>query len=241
VDKHIAYQKLCEASEQAGCPVCRLTLEAVASYLDHLMYADVNVIRLREQLRLARGFCPEHARQTLAIGHALGVAIIYKDVIDNLARALAAGRYQTPAPWHKLREARRDELATAATTETVSSLSAQRTCPACAERSMIEDVFLGTMDEHLDGDPPFVEILRQSEGLCLPHFRRALELVRSRRAYDVLADLQLGWWRSLSAELAEFIRKNDYRFRHEGFAEEGDAWLRAVRRVIGEWEEPRRM
>jgi hypothetical protein len=32
----------------------------------------------------------------------------------------------------------------------------------------------------------------------------------------------------LRAELGEFIRKNDYRFIHEGFGTERDSWRRAV-------------
>jgi hypothetical protein len=37
----------------------------------------------------------------------------------------------------------------------------------------------------------------------------------------------------LRTELAEFIRKSDYRMIQEGFGTEGDAWLRAVGMVIG--------
>ena len=34
--------------------------------------------------------------------------------------------------------------------------------------------------------------------------------------------------KKLRAELGEFIRKNDYRFIHEGFGAERDSWRRAV-------------
>ncbi len=240
MDRHIAYQKLCEAVKEPGCPVCRLTLEAVASYLDHLMYADVNAIRLREQLRLSRGFCPEHARQVLGIGHALGVAIIYKDVIDNLIRALETGEYRPSPPWRRIKALSLHGDAAQETTKVVEDLGPQRECPACAERRTMEDVFLGTINDHLEADPEFVEALRQSDGLCLPHFRRALQLVPSRQAFNTLVSLQLAQWQALSQELGEFIRKHDYRFRHEGFDEEGDAWLRTVQQVIGLWQEPRR-
>jgi len=37
----------------------------------------------------------------------------------------------------------------------------------------------------------------------------------------------------LHAELAELIRKNDYRFMKEGLGKEGDSWLRALAMVIG--------
>lgn len=240
MDKHIAYHKLCEAITEPGCPVCRLTIEAVTGYLDRLMYADVNAIRLRDQLRRSRGFCAEHARQVLEIGNSLGLAIIYKDVVDNLGRALAKGRYR-PISWlQRLRERRRASARSQATAALVESLSPQASCPACDERRMVEDVLLGTLVEHLGENAEFRADWQRSEALCLPHFLRALELVRSQESYQALVETQLKVWGQLSEELAEYIRKNDYRFRHEGFGSEGDSWLRAVKKVVGEWKEPRR-
>jgi hypothetical protein len=37
----------------------------------------------------------------------------------------------------------------------------------------------------------------------------------------------------LTGELAEFIRKNDYRFSPEGYGREGDSWKRAVAKAVG--------
>jgi hypothetical protein len=42
-------------------------------------------------------------------------------------------------------------------------------------------------------------------------------------------------WEQLQAELAEFIRKNDYRFSKECFEEERDSWLRATASLTGNW------
>jgi len=39
---------------------------------------------------------------------------------------------------------------------------------------------------------------------------------------------------SLHRELAEFIRKNDYRFKDEGFGTESDSWKRAVHKLTGD-------
>ena len=38
---------------------------------------------------------------------------------------------------------------------------------------------------------------------------------------------------AFNAELAEFIRKNDYQFSAEGFGKEGDSWLRAIGMIAG--------
>jgi len=47
-------------------------------------------------------------------------------------------------------------------------------------------------------------------------------------------------WERLLAQLSEFIRKNDYRFRDEPVGEEGDAWLRAIAALAGAQRESER-
>jgi hypothetical protein len=65
------------------------------------------------------------------------------------------------------------------------------------------------------------------------HLRLALEAVSDGDAYAVLLAISRKQLEALNAELAEFIRKNDYRFRDEGFGNEGDAWKRALSKISG--------
>jgi hypothetical protein len=48
-----------------------------------------------------------------------------------------------------------------------------------------------------------------------------------------LVEVQQAVWQRLRADLQEFIRKNDYRFKNEGSGPEDDAWLRAIEAVAG--------
>ena len=81
---------LIEACQQRGCPICRLEQRAVERYLDSLFYESVNDPKLRERLRDSLGFCREHAWLAIdkRLGNALGFAIIYRDVINNVLRKL---------------------------------------------------------------------------------------------------------------------------------------------------------
>jgi len=81
--------------------------------------------------------------------------------------------------------------------------------------------------------PEMADALQESDGLCLPHLRLALELVRNVSACERLLAIHREKLQSLRAELTEFIRKNDYQFRAEGIGSEGDAWLRAVGLIVG--------
>jgi hypothetical protein len=42
----------------------------------------------------------------------------------------------------------------------------------------------------------------------------------------------------LHGELGEFIRKQDYRFAHEAYGSEADAWQRAIALLVGMNGEP---
>jgi len=71
-----------------------------------------------------------------------------------------------------------------------------------------------------------------SRGLCVPHMRRLLR--RARRPVETAVRMACAaHLEPLTAELAEIIRKNDYRFRHEEWGPEADAWKRALERWSG--------
>jgi hypothetical protein len=75
--------------------------------------------------------------------------------------------------------------------------------------------------------------LEASPGLCVPHFLIALDRTRDPERQQYLIRLEEKRFRELLGELQEFCRKNDYRFRKEGFGKEGDSWARAVRMLTG--------
>jgi hypothetical protein len=217
MDEHTIYHHLLEALAQPACPICRLCERAVASHLDHLLYADVTSVERRAEIRAAQGFCAEHAQALQEIGRALGIAIIYKDVLDNLLRALPAA----PAPRRLLgRPSAGDPLPPPAA------------CPACLYSDVMQEVYIGGLIKHLD-NPEFRQALTASDGLCLTHFRATAGHKMDAGRRDFLLAQQTERWERLSAELGEYIRKNDYRFRDEGFGAERDAWQRASQSVSG--------
>jgi hypothetical protein len=83
-------------------------------------------------------------------------------------------------------------------------------------------------------EPEFRDALEGSAGLCVPHFLSALDRVEDQASRDLLVAIQEAKFTDLRHDLEEFCRKNDYRFRDEGFGKEADSWLRAVRMMAGE-------
>ncbi|MER3544182.1 MAG: hypothetical protein C4311_06135 [Chloroflexota bacterium] len=234
--KHIAYYNLREAlarsaaSAQQPCPLCDLATKAVASYLDSLLYESVNDPGLRQDIREARGLCNEHAWQLQTLsGGALSIALIYRDVLETVLQLIRQGKYRRSQPFllQRLPGALGGEQPLAGTADLVAVLVPQRACPACRHQHAAEDVYLSTLIEALD-DEDMCSAFRASSGLCLPHFRRAVQLAGSEAAFNRLMELEITCLERLDADLNEFIRKQDYRFAHEPMGQEGNAWRRAI-------------
>jgi hypothetical protein len=161
---------------------------------------------------------------TAQSGSALGIAILYRDLLRQAGRSLEGARFDAGGLL------RRGGAAAA-----VRALTPEKGCPACAHRDEMERLSLAAMLEALaKRDKGMQAALDGSAGLCLPHVRRALALARDEASFAFLRGLMEAKLNGLVAELDEFIRKNDYRFTHEGFGAEGDSWKRAIGVVVGE-------
>jgi hypothetical protein len=231
----VSYHNIIQASSEPGCPLCRLAEKSIAAYLGALMYELVNDPEARGQIRETLGFCNVHAHHLLAMtGSALGTGIIYRDVVNTVLKQLEAARYASPPRMflHRLPEALDPQRPALASEAAVRALSPRSPCPVCVQQEEMEALAVAALMAGL-GDEELRAALRGSAGLCLPHLRRALQAVRSRTAFDILVGIARDRYAALRAELDEFIRKNDYRFQHEGMGAEGDSWRRAVDLMTG--------
>lgn len=227
-----SYYDILEASEEAGCPICRLGQRAATRHLNGVIFDSVNDVELRATLRRGLGYCPDHAWQLPTAGESapLGIAIIYRDILNHVNKELTASRFK-PAQRRPLQSLlRRGEAS-----ETDRYLQSQAGCPACERRAEIERLaFLALVEALEEQDPRLLEALSASEGLCIAHLRRALGMVESEAAFEALVGLTRAQLTALIAELDEYIRKRDHRFRHEEIdSMEGDSWLRALARASG--------
>lgn len=230
------YYALIEACRLPGCPVCRLGQQAVARYLDNLFYENVNDWGVRRHLRESLGFCREHTGHILegAAGNGLGVALIYQDILKNLLDDLpypedhSSGLEKISAWWggrpRQLVENLKNILA---------NLTPTRPCPACQQLQETDRRTVGVLLAMLS-EEPLQQAFQESQGLCLPHLRLTLNITSPPENQESVLALNGQKLAGLKAELAEYIRKNDHRFAHEGFGPEGDSWRRAMRLVVGE-------
>jgi hypothetical protein len=226
-EKDVLYHEVLEALQAGGCAVCRLARRSSDSYLHALIYEGVTDVKLRETLRDARGLCYRHGwRLAGQRGAVLGTAIIYRDVINTLVKALEANANTAPRLFGRGQPGLSRALAPSVD------------CPACVLERDAEERSVKILLNHLD-DAAIAATYRQAGGLCLPHFQLAIGN-GSQTQGQTLAGWQAETWARLRDELDELIRKHDYRFRSEPVtANEADSWERALAAVVGAREEKR--
>jgi len=204
------FHNLIEACQQAGCPVCMVEQSMLDRYIGNLFYESVNDIKIRDRLRASFGFCREHARMVIdkRLGNALGFAVIYQDIITKILRGLENDA------------------------DVTNALTPREACIACGHQDKTTQLILSALVKGLR-EPGLSDSLRSSDGLCIPHLKKAFETIRDSETFNLLLLIHRKKLENLRNELTEFIRKNDYRFRDEGFGAEGNSWKRAVEKLTG--------
>jgi hypothetical protein len=216
-DDHALAYELRAALDAPGCPICALASRALRRYLSALANEGVMDRRQREVIRAAYGFCAVHGRALREGRDALGSAIIHRDLLANLSRALEAER---PRP--RLRLRRQSDA---------RPLAGQGGCMACERVREAEQRYAGVLPQLLEDRETLLRF-QASSGLCAPHLRIALGTGDS-VAHARLREAQAIIWGRLIDELDEFIRKQDHRFAHEPPGSESDSWRRAIDLVAG--------
>jgi hypothetical protein len=207
-DKHMTYHEVREALAEPGCAICRLAVKAVSSYLSGMLWESVNDPGARGAIRAARGFCNYHTHVLAEMASSLSLAIIYEDLVgaalEDLADACSGMRR---------RRRRAPE------------------CPACRMRAEATRRYLDVLTAEIP-DPDWRAHLEASDGLCFGHAVQACSLTQGEnRAFLLeIAERKL---MALKAELAEVIRKNDYRFSDEPWGSESDSPRRAALMMAG--------
>lgn len=169
---------------------------------------------VRQKLVDSHGFCYEHTWLSidLKLSDALGHAILYQDLIKDAIRTIAENQQNTGS-----------HLAVA--------LESHTDCPACVIEEATLKRIIDTMAAELSNQGFWAEF-RESKGLCIPHLKRLLPRLDKKQQSAVLV-FQRTCLENLKGELAEFIRKSDYRFRDEIIGKEGDSYKRAADLIKG--------
>lgn len=219
-----------EACAKPGCPLCRVAERWGGRFMAAILYEEVTDPHTRGRLKQSFGFCRDHAWQAADVGGTLlGMSIIYRGLLGQIDKALLqAAPGSKKGWWQKLGPKAGEEDAAP------PGLSAPASCPACLYLADMEDAALVAIADALPGNERLRAGMQQPDGgLCLPHLRRGLVLASNQEAFAFLQATTHQRLQALQAEMDEFIRKYDHRFRREEWGEEADSWQRAIRWIAG--------
>ncbi len=95
-EKHLPFFAVIDAAKLPGCMLCRLVSEATRQHLEHLLYENVNDAGVRAQWRRARGFCHRHAWMLADSQDALGIAVLYLDLVESCGESVLSEKAGSP-------------------------------------------------------------------------------------------------------------------------------------------------
>jgi hypothetical protein len=247
------------AFQKPGCPICRLRQESEDRYLFNLLYEHVTDGITRMHLVHAMGLCSEHSwmLQATEFRHwhdGLGVGIIYEDLTERVLQSLY--QYQasnSPSRISKRKALRQrlehmgwfgrwlaQQLVREVPVESLlQQISPVDSCPACRIIEALEDNYLHSLVRQATV-PEFRSWYAASDGLCLPHLRRALAYTKDEEVVRFLVEEAARRLGQLRVHLQEYVRKHAWDNRHESKTSlEQSSWIRAVAFFAGECREER--
>ena len=230
MDRSPVYFDLIEALGQPGCAVCRLALRDVHRSLDSLLYEYVNEPETNDSFRQTRGLCNEHSWQLRQFkGAVLGVTILYEAVLDEVLKTIMSATVTPSSRLARWLGANGEQSAASL----ADRLEPEASCIACKVLEQSEARCIKLLTEHA-ADKRVEQALRDSDGLCLPHFRQALRAADGSSNAGLLVTIQQDIWTRLQGELNLFMAKYDAQHAGEPVGAEGTSWQRTIARMSGE-------
>lgn len=216
--KHMVYYEVLESFQKGNtCAMCDLEIRDVRRYLESILYEYVNDAGVRKDLIRSRGYCHRHAHMLLELGDGLGTAILYHEQAVSFLNSLVKqnslsgklGLKSMPEIWNN-----------------------GDICPACRNQMQSRNRYINTFLKWLH-DAEMQKVFTSSPGLCVPHLLVVLSQTNGSELKQYLLEKHVDKFKILEKELAEFIRKQDYRFSREPMGAEKDSWQRAVTLMAG--------
>jgi hypothetical protein len=235
----LAVNNLIDAMKKPGCPVCRIFRQSSERALESFLWENVNEPDVRQGILDSYGFCPMHtrvmvAREMFTSSLPLGTNIIY----EHLGRVVA-GELKTLRPGSAAGGVSGLNGSIRGVLEKIGlarkgggPLRPRGECPACTAGNNGALNALHTLCEEIPRPGGEVRsVYLESDGLCLPHLREAIERHSSPfpKAIQLLVDESVKRLESQSKDMKEYIRKANWAYRDEKLTEAEDtAWRKTL-------------
>jgi Family of unknown function (DUF6062) len=214
-----------------GCVLCRTLLQAERRSLFTFLYEGMGAPHARERFLEGGGFCPRHFWWVMHVGHnrwgvgPVELAELCRQLVPRAAAAIAAaGKSRPRARALPFARARKNKQELPASVPGAG-------CIFCREWLEREPRLVALLEKLLDQEE-FSRALA-AHGLCFRHACLAVAAWQQPGKRRQLSEILRARSDQLVADLAEYLRKQDHRFRDEPFGREADVVERAVEFLAG--------
>jgi hypothetical protein len=222
-------QELIEAMHEPGCALCGLARRKSLRYIETLLETAVMDVDQRDDWRYAGGFCQVHAEMALTLPNAAGsLAILYEDVLQyEMAGLCELFTDAKVSRWQRRRQRFKQRVQ-----QWLRVRQKRAACPICRTWQTQERMYWAVLLDY-GKDDDVIHAFTQSDGLCIPHTVSLLQFNATHAHLPAVLAAQQQCLQRLHGDLNAFIRKQDYRFAHEPYGQEADAWQRVVACLVG--------
>lgn len=217
-ERHITYYNLRDVFSSYGCPFCIIIENGLIKYFDDLLYEGVNNAETAKDLSKSKGFCKLHSKLLLEFSDALGVAILYQRVLEEMNNYLkqnSSKKYLEEVKNFKEKQ--------------------NKFCPACIkEKELLErytDVFIDFADDFLNRYDR-----KDAFPVCYEHFNFILNKLIKNKSSEIkkFKEIHEKNIKNFMYKLENLINSYDYHHKEKKIGElEKRAWIDAVEIISG--------
>lgn len=217
----LASAQLAARMEQPGCPVCGHVEDLVARSIEGFLYESINDVTFRAALDEARGFCPAHVREMVAIERSMGGGMLGTSILFD---AILRVRLAELDAVHRARGLTRRQRARAA--------ARPPACLICATRVQAVHTTVGILVRQ-SSDPAWAEVIASAD-LCLEHLAAAMAVTDRPDAWRDVERRQLERMAALRDLVVAFAYHSAHDRRHLITPEEVASHGAVMRRMTGD-------
>ncbi len=189
------------------------------------------------------GFCRHHYKMMYDYGNQLGNALMLHTYMQKMNADLHNKlKTVTPVKTPMLKKIRKHSAAKDGYESPVASWLQEResTCYVCNHFAESYPRYIDTFFELIKTNDEFVSLVKESKGMCLPHFKDLIEqapyqLNEKQQAefYPLLLELMETNMKRVEEDLSWFVEKYDYRNRDADWKNSRDAVQRSMQKIAG--------
>lgn len=228
--------ELNRALRTPGCPICNIRDQASDRYFRFFLHENVNDVATRIIMQGSLGFCKKHAWQCQEMEardyqDGMKHGILYEWLLQTIVKKIPEIKQNlltTEEPQPRFWQKKKPE-------PKPSPLARTSYCPVCVSEDEAERLYMQILVNGL-ADASVLAAYQAGDGLCLPHFLRAMNFEIDKEQLLKLCDLQTARIKGLINHLTSYIEKHDYQNKESYTEEELDSWIKAVQLVVGNKE-----